>query len=343
MVKALNLLIVSLVFLLSFPAQAQQRCVVQGEDSNEFKRTLRTDATGQLIVDLATGAAVAIGSPLGVGAAALGVSIAPPNDAFFMVSATTAANTALNPLFFQPTDGTGVNVQGKPIYTVVSKDTSVNALANPIMVQLSDGTNAFLTSTSYPGYWRLQDGSGTTLAYVATATADGLAKSENGLKVEAVIHLDNGASLDPAKAGANKELNVTDVATRPGENPGNDYRASFKKDIAIVEPQEQVTATIGTAPVTCLDSRKVLNVPNFCVTIENTDGADPMVDVDMQHSPDGAAPWVDLGWTTCDTLANGVACVKCFSGAAYTWIRVQCAATDANQTSAKANFAGNKN
>jgi len=261
------------------------------------------------------------------------------------VSKDANANSATNPIIVQPSDGTAVNAQGNPLYSVVSKDTSANALGNPILVQLSDGTNAFLTTTTYPGYLRLQDGTGTTLGYVATATAAGLSKSENGLKTESVIYLDNGATLDPATSGATGELNTTDVAVRPGENAGLFAREVKVAYLGITEPAMQgptavddtaISATTGTI---IFSSTKVLPSGRYCVYVKNDGGGtgNAFSDVEIHDSPDGTSGWVITNtWTSCDTLVAGAALCKYCDDFATGWIviKARCAATE--DTTAKA-------
>lgn len=89
--------------------------------------------------------------------------IAPPTDARFIISATTAANSVTNPIYNRlsadgtsPVDAThplpvsptaAANAQTNPFYCAVSKDGVVNSAANPIAGRVSvDGTN-FMDST----------------------------------------------------------------------------------------------------------------------------------------------------------------------------------------------------
>jgi hypothetical protein len=90
--------------------------------------------------------------------------IAPPTDARFIISATTAVNSAANPIYNRlSADGTSAvdathplpvsptaaaNVQANPFYCAVSKDGTVNSASNPIAGRISvDGTN-YLSSTN---------------------------------------------------------------------------------------------------------------------------------------------------------------------------------------------------
>lgn len=84
--------------------------------------------------------------------------VAPTSDARFIISATTAVNSAANPIYDRisvdgtnPMDAThpltvsptaAANAQANPFYCAVSKDTSVNSAANPLATRISmDGTN----------------------------------------------------------------------------------------------------------------------------------------------------------------------------------------------------------
>lgn len=156
------------------------------------------------------------------------------------------------------------------------------------------------------------------------------------------IFLDNGATLDMAKSGAVGELEVTDVATRPGEDAGNDWRKVKKESVATYSPAKETTTDVGTAATTVLASKEVLDWPNWCVYLENDDGADPFTDADVQVSPDGST-WISLTWTACDALAAGSACVYCVTNAAYRYVRVQVAAADANQVDVDAWITSNTN
>lgn len=187
------------------------------------------------------------------------------------------------------------------------------------------------------------DGATWSPGSMVTTHADGLALTLNGLNVAAFLYGYNGATMDLVRLTANGGVQVGQESYPPSEDFGNAQKSVFKKDTNVTVPAEQITATIGTAAVTCLTGRYVLNDVNWCVTVQNTDGVDSMVDIDVEQSPDNAAPWVDLGWATCDTLAPGVACVKCFSGSAYAYVRVQCSALDANQTSSIVTYTANKN
>jgi hypothetical protein len=226
----------------------------------------------------------------------------------------------------------------------ISDDAAANTLANTIKMELSDGTNAFLDNTASPGYVRNQDGDSTVLQDVVDTAAHNLALTLNMGWTGAVMYGYDGATLDMLLVGASGELQVTDVATRPGEDAANDWRKIQKTSVAVNTPavEQSGANAIVTATITCYASREVLDEVNFCVYVENTDGADPIVDVDLEVSPDEST-WIDLGWSACDNLAAGGACVYCVENNAYRYVRARCTATDANPASSDIWLTSNTN
>jgi len=85
---------------------------------------------------------MAITSPLGSQAEATSVAVAPPTDAYFMISRDTLANAADNPIAVQLSqDGTNAVDATHPV--PMSATMAANTLANPMFFQISaDGTNA---------------------------------------------------------------------------------------------------------------------------------------------------------------------------------------------------------
>jgi len=160
--------------------------------------------------------------------------------------------------------------------------------------------------------------------------------------VGAVLLGDDGGTLDMVKLGAVGEVEMTDVATRPGEDAGAGLRHISKKDIAVYTPAKTTTAAIGTAPVLVLASTEVMTLPNWCIYLQNDDGADPFVDADVQVSPDGTSAWAPLTWTACDSLAATETCVYCVTGSGYRYVRVYVNAADANDVDVDAWLTANK-
>jgi len=91
-------------------------------------------------------------------------------------------------------------------------------------------------TTTTPGYGRLQDGDSTVLADVIDTHGDDLALTLNGLNTAAFMYGYDGTTMDLLRLGASDELQVTDVATRPGEDSGNDWRKVKKEETAAVTP-----------------------------------------------------------------------------------------------------------
>ena len=220
----------------------------------------------------------------------------------------------------------------------VSSTADANTAANPIFVQTSDGTNANALAT--PEYVGISDG--TTLAEVLATHADGLALASPSLKSASIVYGYNGATLDMGRVGASKEWQMTDIATRAGEDAANDYRKTAKYYSEGYSPAKTTTADVVSAESTVLASVEILNYPNVCVYLANTDDADPFTDADIYVSPDGTT-WIDLGWTSCDTLAFGEMCVYCFSNHAYRYVKAGVKADDTNKVNVDAFLTGNRN
>ncbi len=177
---------------------------------------------------------------------------------------------------------------------------------------------------------------------LGTSFADGMNLDSPRVKVAAVAYGYNGATLDMVRVGASKEWNMTDIATRPGEDAANDFRKTAKYYSEGYSPAKTTTVDVGTAESIVLASTEILNWPNVCVYLENDDDTDPFTDADVYVSPDGTG-WIDLAWTGCDSLAHGDLCVYCFSNHAYRYIKVGVKAADANQVDVDAWLTGNRN
>lgn len=476
MVKTLKLFAVMLVFLLSVPVQAQQRAVVQGEDEQEFKRTLRTDTEGRpqavqaqklldscdstdgwsalnsdteglstdldhtqgsnslefdkvdsvantvfgaiqktltavdvasymenngfimlslnvsattdidyCLVRLGTDAsnynewrvdadalstgwqqirfffyAPSTAGNLGNGMNAAAITYVVLGCAFSSESATLADlrvdNLAINTGFQTSTDLSSqvsstaatqnvnvVKIASQPVDMgagVVGPGTQRITQATDDVVSVSDDDNP--NSPTNPMYTQPTDG--TNLAYIAPATADGLSKSENGIKTESVVYLDNGASADPAKSGANKELTVTDIAVRPGENPGKN---SLDVEIAYLGTSEPSkvgptavddTALSVTTGTVIFGPTKALGNGKLCVYVKNTGGGsgNALSDVEIYDSPDGTSGWDDTNtWTSCDGLAASTKICKYCTNDAIGWFQVKGRCASGEDTTAE--------
>jgi len=298
--------------------------------------------------------AVATANPLPISATMAANAVG--NPIFTSVSATAAANTLANPMFTQLSqDGTNAvaaanplpvsatmaaNTLGNPMFTQISQDgtnavaaaypwpisrtMAANAVGNTIFVELSDGAAAFLDNTSSPGYFRLQDGDSTVLGDVVDTHADALALSLNGLNTASFTYLYNGATMDLARAGATGELQVTDIATRPGEDAGNDWR-KVKKEATKTYNPAKTTTTIDEASEIILASTEILGWPNVVLTIENTD-ADAFTACTVQMSPDGTT-WEAWDTTTFASLGANTMKSLQISGNSRRYIKVIATAT----------------
>lgn len=160
-----------------------------------------------------------------------------------------------------------------------------------------------------------------------------------------VIYGYNGATLDMAKLGAVGELLVTDVATRPGEDAGNDWRKTKKEAIAVYTPAPTTGTAVAAAAVEVLGSKEIMGYPNVCIWLKNAGGGGggPLTDADIQVSPDGTL-WVSITSTVCDAITSGIGCVQCLEGSAYRYVRVYAtAAAPANDTTVDAWLTANVN
>jgi len=204
-------------------------------------------------------------------------------------------------------------------------------------VASSDGVN-----TNGFNYYYSDDGSDWNMLRGIETHADGMATSVDGIVTASVLYGFNGATLDMLRLGGSKELHVTDIAIRPGEDAANDRRKTGKYYSEPTSPAKTTTATVGTAETEVLASTEILTWPNVCIWFQNDDAADPFVSADVYVSPDGTG-WVDLSFTSCDSLAHGELCVYCFSNHAYRYVKATVTATDANQVSVDTWLTGNRN
>lgn len=148
----------------------------------------------------------------------------------------------------------------------------------------------------------------------------------------------DGATLDMLRVGAVGELEVTDVATRPGEDAANDWRKVKKQSIAVYTPAATMGTAVAAAPVIVLASTEVLSYPNFCIYLKNAGGGGggPLTDANVQVSPDGTL-WISIVSTVCDAITTGLGCVQCVTNNAYRYVRVYAtAAAPANDTTVDA-------
>jgi len=181
--------------------------------------------------------------------------------------------------------------------------------------------------------------------------ADNLANSHNGLNVAGFTYFYDGATWDRARSGASGELQVTDVATRPGEDADNDWRKAKKEEVAVYVPAKTAGTAVDENDTLVLASTYILNLPNWTVWVKNVGGwsGDAFTDVWVEGSPDGTN-WVSLKTAEsaleqeADTLTSGnsgIAMMGSNSSIAYIRAYAVCAAGD--DTTADAWITANKN
>lgn len=188
-----------------------------------------------------------------------------------------------------------------------------------------DGANILITANGMYVISGMYGWSTTSAQFAAIrmleTLTDGITIAD-ALETVAGMYLWNGASWDRALNGATGELLSTDVATRPGEDAGNDWRKIKKESIGTYSPAKETVTNIGAAATIVIASKEILGYPNCCFYLENDDGADAFTDADLQVSPDNTS-WISLNWIDCDSLAAGSACVVCLDSQAHRYARVR--------------------
>jgi hypothetical protein len=195
------------------------------------------------------------------------------------------------------------------------------------------------------GAGAIKDGVDSIFADVEDNNADGKATTLNPLSVWAVLYGYNGSTLDMLRVGGNKELQVTDIAVRPGEDSGNNWREIKKTATGVYAPAKETSGQILATPVVVLAAKEILGYPNVCVYLKNLDASVSFADMDLQVSPDNTN-WIDLTEiSSCDTLAAAASCVGCISNNAYRYLRVRvtCAAAASDCDSVDAWVTANVN
>jgi len=145
----------------------------------------------------------------------------------------------------------------------------------------------------------------------------------------------NGSTFDMLRIGASNELQVTDVAVRPGEDAGNDYRKVKIDAITTNTPAKKTTAVDSTGTDIVIASTQVIGYTNFCAYVKNVGGGSGAAfnNLQFQTSPDDTSWTGDLGWTDGDAAASGSTFVYCVSGNGYNYVRAV-ASTAASDTTA---------
>ena len=191
-------------------------------------------------------------------------------------------------------------------------------------------------------------------AHVLDSIPTSLTMSYNPQVVVSGSYFYDGSVFKAGRLGASDEIQMTDVATRAGEDSGNDWRKVKKEEIAVYGPAATTATAVdstagGELGDLVLASTYVGNVPNWCVYIKNAGGgsADVLANAYVLVSPSGSAgEWESLTWTECDSLATGVAgqgvCSFCYEGSAHYYVKVEAICGVGDDTTVDAFLRGNK-
>lgn len=179
---------------------------------------------------------------------------------------------------------------------------------------------------------------------------DDLALSLHGLVTASVMYGYDGTTLDMLRVGASQELQVTDVATRPGEDSGNDWRKVKKEETAVYEPAGTTGTAVddsagGDVGDEVLASVYVENVVNFTISIKNAGGGsgDAIENCYILQSPNDT-DWESLGTVgSCAGLASGSVCSYQLSNQSYAYVKAECICDTGDDTTVDAYLNGNKN
>jgi hypothetical protein len=195
-------------------------------------------------------------------------------------------------------------------------------------------------------FCRIRDGvDSSLLATVLSSLSDTLTTAHYPIVTVGLVFAWDGSLPSALLVGASGELQVTDVATRPGEDAGNDYRKTKKDDTGVYFPAPTEGTAVDDAgtDIVCA-STYVLNLPNFSVFVKNAGGGtgDAFTDVDVQFSYDNTN-WESLTSTACDTLTSGNF-DRCYQGTdeSLPYIRVVAACGAGDDTTADCLIVGNK-
>jgi hypothetical protein len=195
----------------------------------------------------------------------------------------------------------------------VSADTSANTVTHQMFMQPTNGTNG-------------QD--------ILAASSDNVAWTNNPAMTYCVMAASDGTASDMVKLGASGELQVTDVATRPGEDASSGTVKGTKMYSNGYHPPKTTTADILGTLKTVLASVEILDYPNCTVWVRNLDAAKAFTDFAVFGSPDnsgtcGDANWVSIASTACDTLAATLTCAQVITPNSYRYLCAQakCAAS----------------
>lgn len=236
---------------------------------------------------------------------------------------------------------------------IIDNSIGTPASASPTGVTMAgfhDGTNAVrlaglsagadATTNSTPAPWIANfnygfNGATWDRLYVLGTQADAQATTINGIVTSSFLYGYNGATFDMLRIGASNELQVTDVAVRPGEDAGNDYRKVKVDAINTSTPAKKTTAVDSAGTDIVIASTQVIGYTNFCAYVKNVGGGNGAAfnNLQFQSSPDDTSWTGDLGWTDGDAAASGSTFVYCVTGNGYNYVRAV-ASTAASDTTA---------
>jgi hypothetical protein len=171
--------------------------------------------------------------------------------------------------------------------------------------------------------------------YVLGTQADAQATTVNGLVTSSFLYGYNGATFDMLRIGASNELQVTDIAVRPGENASLNVIDTQKKYSGSYTPAKTTTATIADgAGTTVLAAVQIINYPNCTITAKNTHGSIHWTGFEIWTGPTNAGPWTTQTSTACDALVDGTG-AECWSshGHSFNWVYAVAVAASASSSS----------
>ena len=166
---------------------------------------------------------------------------------------------------------------------------------------------------SFTHGWNLTSSAWSRIPILGTQ-ADSLATTTDGVVTSSVLYgYDSvGADFNMLRLGTSNELQVTDVATRPGEDAGNDRRKIFKDATNTYSPAKTAATAVDSTEDVVLASIDLLQYPNCTFYVKNVGGGsgDALANVIVDASPDGTE-WIDMDAakttieTNTETLASG--------------------------------------
>lgn len=212
--------------------------------------------------------------------------------------------------------------------------------ANPVRGSVamgSDGTNVRALKTDSNGNLissgTIKDGNSSTLADVQSS-----GDASSGTHGVVVLLADDGTNYQFMKVDSNRNL-LASLGTRlAGENPSgvrgaiSDWSEFYKSGTYTSTPTKTTTViaangaactTIGGASCTIIyASTDWLAWPNYCITLRETAGANPVTNVEVEYSPDNTN-WERWDSTTFAALGASTMKSLCVAGNAHRYLRIE--------------------